>query len=344
MLKMFKWGMSDEDAHEYYTRWAAKDPWASNNDLSAHPPGTVTCSAAVCPDEILEANEVYQCFLKERNLHYGGAAVLDLSERICTAFGTLRAKQSGKLTPEELDRIRRMAPHLQRVVRFQDRLDELETERGLLRDIFDQTGVGIVLLDKSGAVITENSRAAAILRRGGPIRVDQGQLRAPETGDDRALQQAIRHSVDRFDSSHFDGQPGGDVLSLWGRLDGNSAQPMRVLIVPAEPAQVLTPSSRTTAAIVHIIDPAAAPRLDRPTLRRVFSLSKTEAEVASHLASGLSAAEVAEQLHVSLHTVRSHLKKLFQKTGTTQQSALVSLILRFQTRLPGAPPEEQRPS
>jgi DNA-binding CsgD family transcriptional regulator len=56
-----------------------------------------------------------------------------------------------------------------------------------------------------------------------------------------------------------------------------------------------------------------------------------------HLASGLSVAEVARQLHVSHHTVRSHLKSLFQKTGTTPQSALVSRILRLQAQAPERP-------
>jgi DNA-binding CsgD family transcriptional regulator len=55
--------------------------------------------------------------------------------------------------------------------------------------------------------------------------------------------------------------------------------------------------------------------------------------VAVSLACGLSVAESADRLHVSHHTVRSHLKSLFLKTGTTLQSALVSLILRLQAPL-----------
>lgn len=347
MLKMFKWGMSDEDAQEYYTRWAVKDPWVTNADLSLYPPGTVVYSDDICPDEILEGSEAYQCFLKSRNLHYGGSVVLDLSERICTALATLRAKERGRLKEEELGRIRCMAPHLRRVVRLQDRLDELQTSCDLLRGMFNQTATGIALLDKSGAVLAANTRATAIIKRGALLWLDQGQMRARDREEDKKLQEAIRRSVDRFDASQIAGNTGEEIVLLRGSDPGGTSHPMRILIVPTEREQTLTPSSRTAAATVHMIDFAASPQVDKQLLRRLLSLSKAEAEVAAHLASGLNASEVADQLHVSLHTVRSHLKNLFRKTGTTQQSALVSLILRFQpqfrariARTAGAPAAE----
>jgi DNA-binding CsgD family transcriptional regulator len=106
-----------------------------------------------------------------------------------------------------------------------------------------------------------------------------------------------------------------------------------LLIVRARRGETLTPSSSAPAAIVQIIDPAAPPWIDQEALRRVFSLSKAEAVVAASLASGLSVTETADSLHVSHHTVRSHLKTLFLKTRTNQQSSLVSLILRLHAPL-----------
>jgi len=52
-LHFVKWGMSDEDAEDYYRNWAKLDPWMGDKDLSAIPPGTVAASHDFCPDEIL---------------------------------------------------------------------------------------------------------------------------------------------------------------------------------------------------------------------------------------------------------------------------------------------------
>ncbi len=86
--------------------------------------------------------------------------------------------------------------------------------------------------------------------------------------------------------------------------------------------------------VLHILAPETALRVDKQILQKLFSLSPAEASVAALLASGLSAQEIGVRLHVSLHTVRSHLKKVFLKTNTSRQSTLVGLIHRVQQALP----------
>lgn len=63
-------------------------------------------------------------------------------------------------------------------------------------------------------------------------------------------------------------------------------------------------------------------------LRRRFKLSKAEARVAKLLSEGLAPRTIADRLHVSIHTVRSQLQSIFQKTDTCRQAELTSLLLR----------------
>ncbi len=70
-------------------------------------------------------------------------------------------------------------------------------------------------------------------------------------------------------------------------------------------------------------------------LRRRFRLSKAEARVAKLLAEGLAPRIIADRLHVSIHTVRSQLQSIFQKTDTCRQAELTSLLLR-ETEIPTA--------
>jgi DNA-binding CsgD family transcriptional regulator len=59
-----------------------------------------------------------------------------------------------------------------------------------------------------------------------------------------------------------------------------------------------------------------------------YGLSPREQEVLHLLGRGLTTAAMAEELGISPHTVRDHLKHLYRKTGTKGRSELLGLISR----------------
>lgn len=246
---------------------------------------------------------------------------------MCSLFGTLRSKAAGRLTAAEIDRIRAVTSHLHRVLRIQEEQDALLTERDLLKGLFETTAVGLVLLDPSGDVLTANTRARSILERANVLTEREGRLHAIRRADEAQLQAAISHALDPWDRI-----VPGETVVLEAPVPG-AAGPLRLLIMPAQPGRLQGPSVKSPAALVHILDPSAPLPTDQATLQKLFAFSRAEAQVAARLAAGLNVAEAAADLHVSEHTVRSHLKSLFSKTGTNQQSSLVSMLLRLQPPL-----------
>jgi len=84
--------------------------------------------------------------------------------------------------------------------------------------------------------------------------------------------------------------------------------------------------------MVTVLD-AAPRRLPSHTfLREAFGFTPAEAALALDLADGLAAADCATLRGVSVHTVRSQLRSLFGKTGTSRQAELVTLILAMGLR------------
>ncbi len=61
-------------------------------------------------------------------------------------------------------------------------------------------------------------------------------------------------------------------------------------------------------------------------LRTVLDVTATEAKVALLLSEGQKPNEIATSMGVSITTTRTHLKNLFAKTGTRDQTALVGMI------------------
>src|SRR5205085_1148867 len=63
--------------------------------------------------------------------------------------------------------------------------------------------------------------------------------------------------------------------------------------------------------------------------RDAFGLTDREAEVVALLGEGLTPAEIARRLRIRVDTVRDHLKRAFEKTGTNRQAELVALLARI---------------
>ncbi len=67
--------------------------------------------------------------------------------------------------------------------------------------------------------------------------------------------------------------------------------------------------------------------ISQALLIRHYRLTPKQAEVACRVALGVSIGSVAVDMNIEITTLRSHLSKVFHKTGTRHQSDLVSLML-----------------
>lgn len=83
--------------------------------------------------------------------------------------------------------------------------------------------------------------------------------------------------------------------------------------------------------LVQAVDPGKSTRLDSDTLSRLYGMTKAEAALACEIAAGATLDQAAQKLSVSSNTIKTHLKRIFQKTNTTRQSELVSLLLKIAT-------------
>ena len=66
----------------------------------------------------------------------------------------------------------------------------------------------------------------------------------------------------------------------------------------------------------------------RAELRKRYSFTSSEANIALLLAEGLSYAEVAGRLGVSYHTVHTHVKAIHQKASVKSNGRLLALHSR----------------
>jgi DNA-binding CsgD family transcriptional regulator len=87
----------------------------------------------------------------------------------------------------------------------------------------------------------------------------------------------------------------------------------------------LTDSRRLAGGFVVTVEPARSVEL-ATLLMRAWTLSARERHVARLVIGGLSSDEIAAALYISPHTVRDHLKAIFDKVGVHRRRDLVATL------------------
>jgi DNA-binding CsgD family transcriptional regulator len=107
--------------------------------------------------------------------------------------------------------------------------------------------------------------------------------------------------------------------------DANGSQSLVLRLIASDG---FAPSAGRSGAVVLAIDPGTRTVCDRRLFEIALGLSRAEARVAAALLEGLDAKQVAARLHVSHETVRTHLKRIFEKTRTRRQAELLLVLLQ----------------
>lgn len=171
----------------------------------------------------------------------------------------------------------------------------------------DRLAIGVVLMDGGGAVLYANPAAQNLAKDAGIIL--DGRVQAKGTTG-RKLADLIGRLVAGSESRA--------ALSL------DSGERRVMLLGRQLGAQRLRDGA---TAMLMLSDPERQHPLDAASLRQLFDLTPTEAEVARLVAAGLRRNQIAAKLGLSPTTIAFHLRNIFDKTGTRRQADLVALIL-----------------
>jgi DNA-binding CsgD family transcriptional regulator len=182
----------------------------------------------------------------------------------------------------------------------------------LIWDVLDCFTLGTVVLRKGRVVAGLNRAADEILQQRDGLYIDGGVLRALDPTDDALLESLVAYSTN---------SPGRRAPSFLQVTRTNDHRPYDVCI-----AKVSSPASAAGTA-VFLYDQDSSVSSVFTLARSLFNLTAAEARVVQGLAEGSSLYEIAAELRISPHTVRTHLKNVFAKTETRRQSDLLRLVV-----------------
>jgi DNA-binding CsgD family transcriptional regulator len=228
-----------------------------------------------------------------------------------------RGPGQGEFGQTDAKLLARLAPHLHRAVQMNRRLSLPRGATEGMADVLDRLPHGAMLVDAAARVLFANRAARSILAARDGLRSDPDGLRADTPAQTNDLRRRIGRAA--APAAGVEAPPGSLALA---RASGR--RPLLALVTPA--AGRGTARSKP-AALVFVGDPELALAVPPERLRRLYGLTRAEAAVAVALLRGDDMRAVADGLGVTLATARTHLQRVFEKTGTRRQAELVSLLL-----------------
>jgi DNA-binding CsgD family transcriptional regulator len=232
-----------------------------------------------------------------------------------------RPKSADNFNESEKAFMTEIGHHIQRAVSNGMQVIQLDSERKLFSKTISGLSIGIITLDERGKVINQNRAAEEFLAHKDGLYVINEQLHLDNTTDKQKLNDYIAEVIEAQRQQEV---PPVNAMTV-ERPSG--AVHLELLIKPLAVDQTVE-SAKTPHLMIFISDPAKKYEIDIKMLRSLYNLTRAEAMLAKHLAAGETLDQSANSLGIARNTARAQLRSIFAKTGATQQSMLVSLILK----------------
>jgi DNA-binding CsgD family transcriptional regulator/PAS domain-containing protein len=272
----------------------------------------------------------FQEWVRPQGLVDFATAVLDKSVTSVAMFGVFRHERDGVVDDEVRHRMRLIVPHIRRAVLIGRMFDLKAAERATLTDALDGLSAGMCLVDAGGRVVHANVAAHAMIDEGDALRVVGGRLVASEAWADRDLRDVF--------AAAGQGDAALGIKGISVPLTGRDGERYVAHALP------LTSGARRTAGIAYTAVAALFIRkvamfvpMPPEVIGKSFKLTPTELRVLLAIVEVGGVAKVAEALGVADSTVKTHLGRVFEKTGTTRQADLVKLVAAYASPLKQAP-------
>jgi DNA-binding CsgD family transcriptional regulator len=235
-------------------------------------------------------------------------------------FGFLFSQRHGDRARQGREALQHLVPHLNRALDANMQLGRYR-QHGPLEEVLRVMPQAAFLLDGRGNVLYANAAAESLVRSGDGLVYKDTQL-------------TTAHPKDHFAFMRWQ----ENALSVAMGTGGMLHEPLRLRRPSEKPPLALMPIPlprpdfpfwqllAQARLLLIVIDPASEGPATASTIEKLFGLSPAQARTAELIGAGLSAPQAAQALGLSVTTVRTHLARIFEKTGIKAQPGLVKLV------------------
>jgi DNA-binding CsgD family transcriptional regulator len=310
----------------YFERYIKLDP-STTGQFFAEIDEPIATADIIPYDEFLQSR-FYREWAKPQGLVDFVVSVLDKSMTTAAMFGVFRHERDGIVDCATRERMRLIAPHIRRAVLVSRMIDLKKAETATFAGALDGINAGMFLVDASARIVHANLAGHAALETGNFLNAIAGRLAT----DDGQVDQTLREV--------FAAAGNGDVAvgtkGISVPLTARSGERYVAHVLPLTSGERRRAGKAYTAVAALFIRKAEMETASPPeVIAKTYKLTPTELRVLLAIVEVGGVPEVATALGVAETTVKTHLGRLFEKTGTNRQADLVKLVAGFASPLRG---------
>jgi DNA-binding CsgD family transcriptional regulator len=248
-------------------------------------------------------------WVKPRDIGDGVTLSLARDDSMVGTLAFSQLEQNGDVRRDQIEALRLLAPHLRRAVTIGNIFAMRAAAIATLEATINTLAAGVLLVDETLTIIQSNKSAHAMLVSGDPISSRDGRVQLPSAVAQKALADAVAV-----------GQRG---IGIPAPCANGEAAVVYVLSLRQGERRFGAARERSTAAL-FVISATSKP-VPGDAVALLFDLTPSEARIFEKVCEGQELSAIADHLGIKLSTVKTHLLRVFEKTGTNRQADVVRL-------------------
>jgi DNA-binding CsgD family transcriptional regulator/PAS domain-containing protein len=285
----------------------------------------IATSDLVPYDEFLQTR-FYREWAQPQDLVDFISITLEKSAGKAAMFGVFRHARDGLVDEAARQRMRLLAPHIRRAVLISRVVDFNRDEAEIFAQTLDRLRAAVILVDARGRILHANAAARSLLRDGDVVRAVNGSLAAGSSQTHTRLRGVILAAAEGDEAIGKE----GIALPLTAKTGERFVAHALPLLSRARRLEEQTRAARAAIFIHKATLEAPSPPV---AIAEAYGLTMTELRVLYAIVEVGGAPEVAEALGIAASTVRTHLGRVYEKTGVARQADLVKLVAGFSNAL-----------
>jgi len=316
-------GMDPHYRQLYFDHYEKLDPTTGVQVMSGigEPIGTVDIMAIAD----FQKTRFYQEWRRPQGVVDFVAAALDRTATCAVLFGVFRQHRHGFVDDDTRWRMRQIVPHIRRAILISKVIEDKTAEAATFADALDGLSAGMFVVDAEGRIVHSNASGQALLDDGAALDGAHGRIRPTDAAAARALKDVVAASGDNAAMG---------IKGIAVPLTGSDGQRYAAHVLPLTMGARRRTGARYEAVAAVFVRKAEIEAPSAPDIiAKHYQLTPTELRVLLAIVDIGGVRETSEALGIGEATVKTHLHRVFGKTGASRQADLVKLVASFSSPL-----------